>query len=321
MKCFGISQDEPDLEFEVDDFVSVVRNYQSLLKLSDEVTNLLRERRLKFDRIARVAQGNVGEAERRVFGLDCYEKEDPNVEIESKETREYLLSASGLRGDGFILVLDGRDVGYALVHPVVSLFNSDCPEEYRKMSERIEDWNGIVGYLNNVFRLESLLTTNDLFHHYDYAVAVSKGDSFSKNREWKEERLKELRGKGYGRLLFRYTMDSVLPKDKISVGFIDSGSLHLDSLVSAMKAGCFIGKEINPSFDGNHPSFLEIYGTQLIPRFTGRAIKYNHKRDNIDVLPGAIRNEFSVSSNCFVAYNGRTNVFEVVDFDLSSGGT
>ena len=83
-----------------------------------------------------------------------------------------------------------------------------------------------------------------------------------------------------------------------------------------MKGGLFIGKEINPAFDGEHPAFLEIYGKNLNPRFTGIVINYKHKKDNIRILPDALRQALSARPDCMIGYNKETDVFELVDFPL-----
>lgn len=243
--------------------------YSELLFLPPKTTEELERGEIWFERISDVFAKDPDGVSQRLNNLDCY-MDDPDVEEVGVEDSVYLLLSRGLAGDGIIMSDEKGDIGYCLIYPVSRELNGNLPKAYKKTRER-SNWNKIAEYLTEMGHQNIQITEKDLFHHYDYAI-----------------KRRNMRRCGLGRLVLRYTLDKCLPDGCVAVGFIDFRS-HGDSLVAATKAGCILGREVNPSPDGNHPSVLEIFSKKISYRFTGEEIPYHHVRDGIDRFPIAVK--------------------------------
>ncbi|MEK6959208.1 MAG: hypothetical protein AABW59_04140 [archaeon] len=270
--------------------------YAQKIDLPESTVSLLANGGLAFERIGECAKGNLSMTAKRILALDCY-KDDFNVQLETPECIDYLISKDGLVGDGFFLMHNGADIGYCLVYPVKNERRKDLPADYSEVRRRA-NWGDISRYLSSALDAEGL-GENNLYHHYDYAIKPL-----------------HMRGCGFGRLVLRYTLDLCLPKNCLSVGFVDY-ERHSASLTSASKAGCLMGQNVFPSPDGFHPSFLELYSKKMDITFLGEEIAYAHKKDSFDLLPKAIHAVVDAEpKKKLVGFNHALKRFEIVKASL-----
>ena len=291
--------------------------------------------------------------------LDTYAELNADEVIqESPEGKIFLFEKNGLNANGFVIMFkddhlpdkiikknnENRDliVAYAIFHPVFSVPENKLHKDFSEMYARAH-WTDIRRYIEGLVDSDKLT----LYHHYDYAVTYPKY-LFKEigEREYYNEMIRQ---HGLGRLVLYLTASKSMPINGISVGFIDSSieddvPVHLDSMIAAMKAGFYVGKEIgvNPngsyvterdgltngkvvkqsSFDGWHPSFLVLFSKSLTAKFTGEVIKYNRNdystaRDSLIAFGELIRQALKNNPKKVVAYNKNKEHFELATLHYS----
>jgi len=266
-----------------------VREYAKKFKLDAGTSYSLLQGDLQLERVQIAAENNLEQTVELAYDLDCTDDE-PEVQPETTDDMSYLISKDGLAADGVLLFHQGEGIGVSLSYPIKNEKRPGLPQVYSDIRERAQ-WGKAAEYLSRVFGTN--IGEDDLHHLYTYAVAED-----------------EFRCHGLGRLIMRYTLDNIVPYDRVSLGFIDSRDEHAASMIATMKSGRVIGKEVNPSPDGTHSSFLAFSINDMELNFTGRPINYNHKKDDITKLPAAIREIVADDSLSVVAYNPSTNRFE-----------
>lgn len=224
---------------------------------------------------------------KRLEGLNMY-ADDEGVVSEGPEAYRALLDPDLLDGNGCFLVerrSSGADVdvGYALWYDVRNEDRTGLPSHFRQCSERA-DWTTVRRHVRETCASSPARL---LLHHYDYATLPTH------------------RRLGIGRLLLDCGL-SLWPDDAMAVGFIDSSSSRVDSVLAATRAGCVIGREVDSSPDGPHASFLEIYSQRGFKLdWSSRVI--HRAGDPLDGLAERIRH--AVASG-IVAYRTDTECLE-----------
>src|SRR3989338_2975668 len=316
-------------------------SYARLVGLPQRTVDALVLGEIRFFGMAETARINKQLAIDRFKELDAYgseeegeEQQDEEVILEGPQDLNYLfdplekgrLNADGLfltihhlhrgHGRGLSLELQGSNSGYALLHPVAPMYNRRCTPFYKEARKRA-NWEGIRAYLSTVLSREIRL--DQLYHHFDYAIIPPVGERVTIKDEARREQEKERdRKKVLGRLVLRASFDKVLPPEAIAIGFIDPDPSHCDSLIAAARAGCLIGREVDPAFDGPHPAFLELFcktwqwdftNIPVLSQRTGQP--YDHHKEGKEGLPDALRAAFRSYPKSLVGFCRERNRFEI----------
>lgn len=280
---------------------SSIECFAEELLLPASTVNMLKLGLVSFAPVSVLAAADLKGTALRVKALDQYGQDSNVMQSETVSSLTDLLDPLKIGAKGVIMQVANQDAGYALVYPVYAETRSDLDSYFYETRAR-SPWSDILALLKANIQGLTNISEADLYHHYDVAIQspIQPPD------------LEEihLRRRGLARLCIRQAYHQ-LSGMSISVGFIDSSPKRSDSLLSFAKAGGFLSKEVFPSPDGEHASFLTVYSRDLWQkRFSGNVV-FAPKEEPLSSLPSKLRMAVGHRS-WFVGFNRDSNCLEEV---------